>query len=185
MHKMEPNLLRTRGRDGLSSACVAALVYLAGCATGGVYVGVSDGPHGSELVKGNRQRQAHALEELVASCSVDATAWMDPDKGWQDALMGPYIVARYVERPSFDVAGRRVSPSEILVPVPSDGWPGYFFVREGPSVMAFTKYRPERLAELVCDGSLGLPDHLKRAYLDEVYNPANKPMQADRPPAGR
>ncbi len=45
---------------------------------------------------------------------------------------------------------------EILVPLPSNGWPAHLFVRSGKDVYAFTKYRPNALKDLTWSAPLAL-----------------------------
>lgn len=140
-------------------AALSMLGSLVSCAAGRSHVKVSDGQQVTEAAEPDAGRLTESLDELLASCSVDSTKWVDGEERWRQALSESHILARTAKQRRTHVAGRLVTWDEILVPFPAGRWPDQLLVRNAQAVLAFTKYRPERLADVVFDDGLGLAGH--------------------------
>lgn len=140
---------------------LSMLVSLDSCAAGRSHVRLSDGQQVTEAGEPDAGRLTESLDELLASCSVDSTKWVDGEERWRQALSESHILARTAKQRRTHVAGRRVIWDEIMVPFPAGRWPDQLLVRnaQAQAVLAFTKYRPERLADVVFDVGLGLAGH--------------------------
>jgi len=148
-------------------AGLALLALLASCQAEPAHVTVADGCSVNEVSEPHAGRAARLVSELLASCSVDSTPWAGSEEKWQHALSGPHILVSNTAHPRSYVAGRPVSPDDILLPLPSGSWPDHVLVRDGPSVLAFTKYAPQKLAVLILDDGLGLREDPRFARLCE------------------
>lgn len=106
-----------------------------------------------------------ALEDLLASCSVEITALVDPELAWAGALLEPHLL--HVPRAPLDlvVAGRPLRARAILLPVPRASWPAHLLVREVDGIAVFTKYAPERLAAVLLDPARPFGDSFAAAEL--------------------
>ncbi len=146
----------------LATTVLSTICFLlggAGCAAKDVEVRVSDGNRTSIVPPPGARRLASALETLTASCSVDSSKWMGNNGKWEQVLNGPYVLADYAKRVRIEVLAGPVTAEAILLPLPSENLPDHVLVKSGPSIYAFTKYRPDRLAHVVCDEHVGLGDH--------------------------
>lgn len=164
---------------------LAVCSAIAACAAAPPRVTLAGGPGVPAVPVEDAARVAHSLERLLASCSVESTEWAGSEEVWSQALAGPHLRAASAAGREVDAMGRLVTWNEILLPLPAREWPAHVFVREELSIRAFTKYTPERLAELMFDDALGLEaqpqcewlcENLRRA-LARAEKPAFKGME--------
>lgn len=106
-----------------------------------------------------------ALEELLASCSVEITALVDAELAWAGALLEPHLLHEARVPLDLVVAGRPLRARAILLPVPRTEWPAHLLVREEDGIAVFTKYAPERLAAVLLDPAYSLGDSFAVAEL--------------------
>ena len=112
---------------------------------------------------GCAERLATKLVALAESCSVNATAYAVSGDTWAQALASDSIVhavfpePRRVRLESRDNQSREErSIREILLPLPKGSWPKNVFVGSGTDTLAFTKYDPPALQEVVMEEELRL-----------------------------
>jgi hypothetical protein len=102
-------------------------------------------------------RTAKALEELLASCKVDASGGPGYTQRWAVAIQGPHVTVRYEEPEVITkILGKPMIIEQILLPVPRDHLPDYIWVRANGKLRSLTKYPPSKLAAVVCDEELEL-----------------------------
>jgi len=109
------------------------------------------------------ERLATKLAVLVESGSVNSTAYAVSGDTWAQALASDSFVhavfpePRRVRLESRDNQSREErSIREILLPLPEGSWPKHVFVRSGTDTLAFTKYDPLALQDVVLEEELRL-----------------------------
>ena len=109
------------------------------------------------------ERLATKLAVLVESGSVNSTAYAVSGDTWAQALAADSFVHVVFPEPhrarleSRDNQSREErSIREILLPLPEGSWPKNVFVRSGTDTLAFTKYDPLALQEVVLEEELRL-----------------------------
>ena len=100
---------------------------------------------------------------LAESCSVNSTADAVSDDTWAQALASDSFVhvvfleprrARLESRDNQNREERAIR--EILLPLPEGSWPKHVFVRSGTDTLAFTKYDPLALQQVILEPELRL-----------------------------
>ena len=137
----------------------AGLILCAGCADMQVHAVRQK----KDVPVSHGERLATKLVALAESCSVNSTAYAVSGDTWAQALASDSFVhvvfleprrARLESRDDQSREGRPIR--EILLPLPEGGWPRHVFVRSGTDTLAFTKYDPLALQEVVLEEELRL-----------------------------
>lgn len=102
------------------------------------------------------------LVALLESASVNSTSWAGNDKTWEEVLKERHLQANYAATRQAKVIGAdgkatmSIRFDELLLPLPKQSNPAHILVRSNGKLLAFTKFSPEKLAQVVCDPSINL-----------------------------
>ena len=136
-----------------------ALVLCAGCADSQLHAVRQK----KDVAVSHGERLATKLVALAESCSVNSTAYAVSGDTWAQALASDsfvhvvFLEPRRTRLKSRDNQSREERPiREILLPLPEGSWPQHVFVRSGTDTLAFTKYDPLALQEVVLEEELRL-----------------------------
>jgi hypothetical protein len=137
----------------------AGMIFCAGCAE----VQLHAVRQKQDVAVSHGERLATKLVALAESCSVNSTAYAVSGDTWAQALASDSFVhvvfpqPRRVQLESRDNRSREErSIREILLPLPEGSWPKNVFVRSGTDTLAFAKYDPLALQEVVLEEELRL-----------------------------
>jgi hypothetical protein len=116
---------------------------------------------GTRVEVGDAAGIPRKLVQLVESCSVDTTDFVEPPLLWEQVMGSPsFLHARLAPpRQLRLVAGDRLrdrAVEEILLPLPAGAWPGHVLLRAEGTTFAFAKYDPRSLRALVAEPALRL-----------------------------
>jgi len=137
----------------------AGMIFCAGCADLQLHAVRQK----QDVAVSHGERLATKLVALAESCSVNSTAYAVSGDTWAQALAADSFVHVVFPEPhrarleSRDNQSREErSIREILLPLPEGSWPKNVFVRSGTDTLAFTKYDPLALQEVVLEEELRL-----------------------------
>jgi hypothetical protein len=137
----------------------AAMIFCAGCAELELHAVRQK----QDVAVSHGERLATKLVALAESCSVNSTAYAVSGDTWAQALASDSFVHVVFAEPrrarlkSRDNQSREeCSIREILLPLPEGSWPPHVFVRSGTDTLAFTKYDPLALKQVILEPGLRL-----------------------------
>jgi hypothetical protein len=98
--------------------------------------------------------------ELLGSCTVDSTAYAQPERLWKRATVAAsYLHVRFADARQLHAAAATGSGDnlrnvrEILLALPAASCPDHVLVKAEGTTLSFTKYAPRALQALI--GALG------------------------------
>jgi len=137
----------------------AGMIFCAGCAD----LQLHAVRHKQDVAVSHGKRLATKLVALAESCSVNSTSYAVSGDTWAQALASDsFVHAVFPEPRRVRLEGRdnqsreERSIREILLPPPEGSWPKNVLVRSGTDTLAFTKYDPPALQEVVMEEELRL-----------------------------
>ena len=146
----------------------AAMIFCAGCAEFQLHAVRQK----QDVAVAHGERLATKLVALAESCSVNSTAYAVSGDTWAQALASDsfvhvvFLKPRRARLESRDNQNREErSLREILLPLPEGSWPQDVFVRSGTDTLAFTKYDPLALQEVISEPGLRLQTVRPYEYL--------------------
>lgn len=161
-------------RISVRSVAASILVFLGSCTGTSPRMTIYDGSRAKTVPQVDAERLTHALEQLLVSCTFDSTAGVGAEEMRRHALSGPHIRVAYAQARSLHVMETPIRTDEVLLPLPPDKSPDHLYIRDAERVLAYAKYRPDKLADLVCDEALGSEIHSRFAWLCEDLQPLLK-----------
>jgi hypothetical protein len=112
-------------------------------------------------------------QRLFTSSSVDNSPEHGSKREWDAANGSPdFILVHYDPALVVTLAGRDRHFTEVLIPLPRGKWPSHFFARFDDEVYAFSKYLPQRLADVVCSSEIGFKDVSPYSILCQNWTPS-------------